>query len=94
MEKILVAYGIPEKLVAAIMKLYEGTKAKVVSPDGDTALVLDHAMRRATEGTELDLGFIVQKRRSNRDLPLVSSKVRQRRLRLSGHCIRHQEEIA
>ena len=38
MEKILVAYGIPEKLVAAIMKLYEGTKAKVVSPDGDTAL--------------------------------------------------------
>ena len=38
MEKFLVAYGIPEKLVAAIMKLYEGTKAKVVSPDGDTAL--------------------------------------------------------
>ena len=38
MEKILVAYGIPEKLVAAIMKLYEGTKSKVVSPDGDTAL--------------------------------------------------------
>ena len=36
-KKILVAYGIPEKLVAAIMKL-EGTKAKVVSPDGDTAL--------------------------------------------------------
>ena len=28
-----------------------------------------------------------------RDLPLVSSKVRQRKLRLSGHCIRHQEEI-
>ena len=38
MEKILVAYGILEKLVAAIMKLYEGTKAKAVSPDGDTAL--------------------------------------------------------
>ena len=50
-------------------------------------------MRRATEGKELDLGFIVEKRRSNRDL-LVSSKVRQRRLWLSGHCIRHQEEIA
>ena len=30
--------GRPEKLIAAIMKLYEGTKAKVVSPDGDTAL--------------------------------------------------------
>ena len=38
MEKILVAYGILEKLVAAIMKFYEGTKAKAGSPDGDTAL--------------------------------------------------------
>ena len=79
------AYGIPEKLVAAIMKLYEGPKAKVVSPDGDAALfdikagvlqwdtlapylfaiVLDHAMRRATEGKELDLGFIVEKCRNS-----------------------------
>ena len=38
MRQILLAYGIPIKLVKTIMKLYEGTKAKVVSPDGDTAL--------------------------------------------------------
>ena len=86
MRQILLAYGIPIKLVQTIMKLYEGTKAKVVSPDGDTALfdilagvlqgdtlapylfviVLDYAMRRATEGKELELGFTVQKRRSSR----------------------------
>ena len=28
------------------------------------------------------------------ELPPVSSKVRQRRLHLAGHCVRHQEEIA
>ena len=36
--KILRAYGIPERLVRAIEIMYEGTKAKVVSPDGDTEL--------------------------------------------------------
>ena len=38
MAKVLRAYGIPEGLVKTIMKLYEGTKAKVVSPDGDTGV--------------------------------------------------------
>ena len=37
MIKILKAYNIPEKLTAAIAKLYENTKAKVLSPDGETA---------------------------------------------------------
>ena len=29
-----------------------------------------------------------------RDLPKLSTKVRQRRMRLAGHCVRHQDEIA
>lgn len=36
MLKILKAYGIPEQLISAIDKLYEGTRAKVISPDGET----------------------------------------------------------
>ena len=34
MLRILKAYGIPDQLVSAIDKLYEGTRAKVISPDG------------------------------------------------------------
>ena len=36
--KILRAYGIPEKLVRAIEAMYTDTKAKVLSPDGETEL--------------------------------------------------------
>ena len=36
MLKILKAYGIPPQIVQAIAKLYEGTRARVVSPDGET----------------------------------------------------------
>ena len=36
MEQILLAYGIPQGTVAAIMMLYTNTRAKVRSPDGDT----------------------------------------------------------
>ena len=36
MEQILLAYGLPEERVAAIMMLYRNTKVKVRSPDGDT----------------------------------------------------------
>ena len=36
MVKILRAYGIPEELVQAIDDMYQGTKAKVLSPDGET----------------------------------------------------------
>ena len=36
LEEILLAYGIPKEVVAAIMMLYKNTKAKVKSPDGDT----------------------------------------------------------
>ena len=33
---ILSAYGIPEKIIQAISIMYENTKAKVLSPDGET----------------------------------------------------------
>ena len=36
MEKVLLAYGIPKEIVAAIMILYRNTKSMVRSPDGDT----------------------------------------------------------
>ena len=36
MMKILKAYSIPIQLRNAIRKLYENTKARVISPDGDT----------------------------------------------------------
>ena len=34
MLKILKAYGIPDQIVDAIGKMYEHTRAKVISPDG------------------------------------------------------------
>ncbi len=36
MEQILLAYGLPEETVAAIMIIYRNTKVKVRSPDGET----------------------------------------------------------
>ena len=36
MEQILLAYGLPEETVTAIMMLYRNTQVKVRSPDGDT----------------------------------------------------------
>ena len=36
MEKVLLAYGIPKEIVAAIMILYRNTKSMVRSSDGDT----------------------------------------------------------
>ena len=38
MMQILKAYGVPETLVGVISKLYENTRARVVTPDGDTEL--------------------------------------------------------
>ncbi|XP_072039241.1 uncharacterized protein [Amphiura filiformis] len=38
MLKILRAYGIPELIVEAIGQMYQNTKAKVISPDGETEL--------------------------------------------------------
>ena len=38
MIQILRAYGIPPNLLRAIEKMYSGTKAKVVTPDGETEL--------------------------------------------------------
>ncbi|XP_078580679.1 uncharacterized protein LOC144864471 [Branchiostoma floridae x Branchiostoma japonicum] len=38
MPKILRAYDIPEQLVEAIASMYQDTKAKVFSPDGETEL--------------------------------------------------------
>ena len=36
MMKILKAYGIPPRLLSAIERMYESTRAKVISPDGET----------------------------------------------------------
>ena len=36
MEQILLAYGLPEETVAAIMMLYRNTKVKLHSPNEDT----------------------------------------------------------
>ena len=36
MMKILSAYGIPDELVKAISLLYENSRVKILSPDGDT----------------------------------------------------------
>ena len=36
--KILRAYGIPPNLLRAIEKMYADTRAKVISPDGETEL--------------------------------------------------------
>ena len=36
MMKILSANGIPDQIVNAIAKFYENTKARVLSPDGET----------------------------------------------------------
>ena len=38
MLKILAAYGIPKRIVSVIRLMYEGTKAKVISPDGESDL--------------------------------------------------------
>ena len=38
MLKILAAYGVPERIVSVIRLMYEGTRAKVLSPDGETEL--------------------------------------------------------
>ena len=80
MVKILRAYGIPEELVVAIDDMYKGTKAKVLSPDGETEpsgvlqgdtlapylfiIVLDYALRKAINCREEELGFCLKKRRS------------------------------
>ena len=34
--KILLAYGIPKKIVDAIRELYDDTRARIISPDGET----------------------------------------------------------
>ena len=38
MEQILLAYGLPKETITAIMMLYENTKVKVCSLDGDRFL--------------------------------------------------------
>ena len=41
MMRILKAYGIPPNLLQAIEKMYTNTKAKVISPDGETEIARD-----------------------------------------------------
>ena len=110
MLNILKAYGIPEQLVKAISKLYDGTRAKVLSPDGETeyfnilagvlqgdtlapylfAIVIDYLMRKAINGKEEELGFMLNHRKSRRtpsthvtdldfadDIALVTNEIQQ-----------------
>ena len=37
--KILKAYDVPPRLLAAINKLYENTRARVITPDGETKFI-------------------------------------------------------
>ena len=77
MMRILKVYGIPPNLLQGIEKMYSNTKARIVTPDGETDLfeitagvlqgdtlapflfiiVLDYALRKATDGKEEELGF-------------------------------------
>ena len=90
--KILRAYGIPEKIVDAISIMYTDTRAKVLSPDGESdffeilagvlqgdtlapflfIIVVDYAMRKATDGSQ-DLGFTLCEGRTSR-LPRAAKK--------------------
>ena len=36
MMKILKAYSIPPRLLAAVEEMYDNTRAKVITPDGET----------------------------------------------------------
>ena len=108
--KILKAYGIPPTLLRAIEAIYTNTRAKFVSPGGETELfditagvlqgdtlapflfiiVLDYALRKATNGKEEDLGFTITPRKSSRhpkevlaymdfadDISLLSDEIQQ-----------------
>ena len=78
MEQILLAYGLPEETVAAIMILYRNTKVKVRSPDGDTEyfdivsrapylfiICLDYVLRTSIDNIR-ENGFVLTKKRSRR----------------------------
>jgi hypothetical protein len=61
MKKILSAYGIPEKVVDMIMRLYNGSKAHVMTTDGPSdgfeISAFDWVMRNATEEAGEGVGF-------------------------------------
>ena len=89
--KILKAYDVPQNLLQAITKIYENTRARVITPDGDTdffniiagvlqgdtlapylfAIVLDYVLRKTLNGREEELGFHLQRRKSQRIPPIV-----------------------
>ena len=91
MMRILKAYGVPPNLLRAIETMHAGTRAKVVTPDGDSeefdilagvmqgdtlapflfVIILDHALRKAINGREQDLGFTLTPRRSRRHPAVV-----------------------
>ena len=82
MMNILKAYGIPPNLLNAIGNMYTNTRAKVITPDGETeefdisagvlqgdtlapflfVIVLDYALRQATDGKEEELGFTIKRK--------------------------------
>ena len=58
MEQILEAYGIPNKIIKAIMIMYKNTRAFVRSPDGDTE-IFDIIAGVSQEGTLAPYLFII-----------------------------------
>ena len=81
MIRILRAYGIPKTVTDTIEDTYTNTKAKEISPDGETKLfdiapylfiiTLDYCLRNAISGSEEELGFTIKPRQSRRIGPKV-----------------------
>ena len=69
---------IPEQLVQAIPKLYEGIRARALQPDEETeffsilaglfAIIIDYVMRSSFNGREAELGFQLHQRKCRRVL--------------------------
>ena len=66
--KIMKAYGIPEKIVDAIKLLYEDTKAKVLSPDGETELfdILAGVLQGDTLAPVIIFDYVMEKAVGNK----------------------------
>ena len=91
--KLLGTYDIPARLLKAISKLYENTRARVITPDGETkgilqgdtlapylfAIVLDHIMKRTYNGKETELGFQLQRQKKYFFLNMASASTKYKR---------------
>ena len=92
MLKILQAYGIPEKLVKAIAVLYENTKAKVLSPDGETETFSIQAEESSCMASlpQTDKGVEIIPKQKNQDTT-VRSYSRDSTVIWKQHLVAHRE---